>query len=493
MARILVVDDSPTLRKVVTSILERNGYETVAAADGIIALDALHKAEVPFDLVLLDFVMPKMNGFQFCRAVRTNERFAMLPVVLMSAKSDKIRDHFVDQTGAVDAISKPFDAQALIVAIENALRRVSQGRIQAARPMDAEDLEVSAATDIGQLKARVAQQAASKIAKAIAPLLARVPKEAIGDRGQIASALASALSADVARDVSVALRRIDVGEGSLSLAGDLATVPIGAILQMLQVECKTGLLLISNGQGSEVTVTMRSGLIDLVQSRGAGDEFRLGRYFVEEGLVTPAEIDALLRDARGMNSRTGETPSLADAATPTSDRISVIPPPLTSSGEIAALKQRVLLGDALLQSGLISEEQLKAALARQSSELIYEVLRWPKGWFEFRIALAPILARRAKLGLPVASVVMEGFRRVDEWRLVEQGLGSFESKLVRDPVAIDALRMEDLARPERVVLEAIDGDRSVRDIIAASHMSSFDACRILLQFLEARIVRRRQQ
>jgi DNA-binding response OmpR family regulator len=498
MARILVVDDSPTLRKVVTSILERNGYEALAAADGIIALDALHKAEVPFDLVLLDFVMPKMNGFQFCRAVRMNERFAMLPVVLMSAKSDKIRDHFVDQTGAVDAISKPFDAQALIVAIENALRRVSMGRVAAVGPMAAEDLEVSAATDIGQLKARVAQQAASKIAAAVAPLLARVPREAIGDRGQIASALATALSADAARDVSVALRRIDVGEGSLSLAGDLATVPIGAILQMLQVECKTGLLLISNGHGSEVTVTMRSGLIDLVQSRGAGDEFRLGRYFVEEGLVTPAEIDALLRDHRGASIRTGETPSsvvaLADAPTPTSDRLpSPVPPALGSSGEIAALKPRVLLGDALLHSGLVSEDQLKEALARQSSELIYEVLRWPKGWFEFRITVASLLARKAKLGLPVASVVMEGFRRVDEWRLVEQGLGSFESKLVRDPVAIDALRLDDLARPERVVLEAIDGDRTVREIIAASHMSSFDACRILLQFLEARIVRRRQQ
>jgi hypothetical protein len=313
----------------------------------------------------------------------------------------------------------------------------------------------------------------------------------MGDRHQIASALAAGLSPDAARDMSVALRRVDVGEGSLSLAGDLATVPIGAILQMLQVECKTGVLTISNGSGSEVTVTMRSGLIDLVQSRGAGDEFRLGRFFVEEGLVTPAEIDALLRDARGFGSRTGETPSItmADAPTPTSDRLYAQTPP---SGEIAIRPQRVLLGDALIHSGLVSDEQLKAALARQSSEIVYEVLRWPKGWFEFRITVAPLLAHKARLGLPVASVVMEGFRRVDEWRLVEQGLGSFESKLVRDPVAIDALRMDDLARPERIVLEAIDGNRTVREIIAASHMSSFDACRVLLQFLEARIVRRRQ-
>jgi DNA-binding response OmpR family regulator len=484
MARILVVDDSPTLRKVVTSILERHGYDAIAAADGLIALETLENAEVPIDLVLLDFVMPKMNGFQFCRAVRTSERFATLPVVLMSAKSDKIRDNFVDQTGAIDAISKPFDAQALLVAIENALRRVSQGRIAVARPMSADELEVSAATDIGQLRARVAQQAASKIAAAIAPLLERVPTSAFGDRTQIATALAAGLSPDTVRDVMASLRRIDLGEGSLALAGDLASVPIGAVLQMLQVECKTGVLAVSNTR-SEVTITMRSGLIDLVQSRGVGDEFRLGRFFVEEQIVTPAEIDAILRDARGF--RTGETPSLADAPTPTSAYFDSMVPP--TNGE--ASSKRVLLGDALTQSGLVTEEQLKSALARQSSELIYEVLRWPKGWFEFRITLAPSLALSAQLGLPVASVVMEGFRRVDEWRLVEQGLGSFESVLMRDPVAIDALPIDELARPERVVLEVIDGQRTIRDIIAASHMSSFDACRILLQFLEARVVRRR--
>jgi DNA-binding response OmpR family regulator len=486
MARILVVDDSPTLRKVVTSILERHGYEAVAAADGLIALEALQNAELPIDLVLLDFVMPKMNGFQFCRAVRTSEKFATLPVVLMSAKSDKIRDNFVDQTGAIDAISKPFDAQALLVAIENALRRVSQGRIAVAKPMSADELEVSALTDIGQLRARVAQQAASKIAAAIAPLLEKVPASAVGDRTQIASALAAGLSPDTVRDVLASLRRIDLGEGSLSLAGDLATVPIGAVLQMLQVECKTGVLVVSNTK-SEVTITMRMGLIDLAQSRGVGDEFRLGRFFVEEQIVTPAEIDAILRDARGVNSKTGETPSLADAPTPTSAFFDSMLPP--SNGEPSS--KRVLLGDALTQSGLVTHEQLKSALARQSSELVYEALRWPKGWFEFRISLPPSLALRTQLGLPVASVVMEGFRRVDEWRLVEQGLGSFESVLMRDPVAIDALPIDELARPERVVLEVIDGQRTVRDIIAASHMSSFDACRILLQFLEARVVRRR--
>jgi hypothetical protein len=86
---------------------------------------------------------------------------------------------------------------------------------------------------------------------------------------------------------------------------------------------------------------------------------------------------------------------------------------------------------------------------------------------------------------------MEGFRRVDEWRVMEEKLGSFEQVLQPDPMSIEALGEDKLARAERSVLQAIDGRRTVREIIAASHLSSFDACRILFQLIEARLVRRK--
>ena len=79
------------------------------------------------------------------------------------------------------------------------------------------------------------------------------------------------------------------------LQGDMGIIPIGAVLQLLQIESKTGLLVVSDGT-TEVTMSMREGLIDLVQARGAGKEFRLGRYIVEHGLATPADIDRILRD-----------------------------------------------------------------------------------------------------------------------------------------------------------------------------------------------------
>jgi hypothetical protein len=86
---------------------------------------------------------------------------------------------------------------------------------------------------------------------------------------------------------------------------------------------------------------------------------------------------------------------------------------------------------------------------------------------------------------------MEGFRRVDEWRLVEGRLGSFDSVLLVDSAGLQSVGVERLAKAEQKLLEMVDGERSVRDIVAQSHMSSFDACKILFQLLEARLVRRR--
>jgi CheY-like chemotaxis protein len=86
-------------------------------------LAVLREAGAGVDMILLDFVMPQMNGYQFCRELRSDPALRHLPVVLMSAKGDKIRGQFVQQTGAVDAITKPFDPRALQAVIESALRK----------------------------------------------------------------------------------------------------------------------------------------------------------------------------------------------------------------------------------------------------------------------------------------------------------------------------------------------------------------------------------
>lgn len=404
--RILVVDDSPTIRAVVSTILERHGYEPTLAIDGQDALEALESGEVAADLVLVDFVMPRMNGYQLCRALRQREALAHLPVVLMSAKADRIREQFVQQTGALDAITKPFDPQALVAVIENALRKVSQGYVSAAQLPDAGDED---------------------------------------DDGPDVAAASAPTSAEPV------------------LAGDLGAIPIGAILQLLHGEDQTGILVCRSGV-TEVRATFRAGAIDLVQSSGAGDEFRLGRYFIEEGILTAAELDAFAGGALA------------------SGPASVVQPRDRASRP---------LGMALVAAGKVTEADLRSALTRQSSELLYDVLRWPRGRFEVWREPPSELAEGARLAMPVAAVVMEGFRRVDEWRVLESKLGSFDAVLVRDELALGSVDAAGLPPRERAVLDAVDGARPLREIITASNVSSFDACRILVQLLEARLLRRR--
>ena len=103
MRTILVVDDEPDLRRALGALLEEEGYTVVTAGDGQAALDAM--AEMPVDLVLMDEMMPGMNGRTTYAAMRDRPEGAALPIVLMSAAAPPARlDDGID-----GFLSKPFD------------------------------------------------------------------------------------------------------------------------------------------------------------------------------------------------------------------------------------------------------------------------------------------------------------------------------------------------------------------------------------------------
>src|SRR5215831_11793880 len=120
-ARILIVDDSLTIRRALEFILKPHGYALDFAADGREALD--RAAAFGPDLVLLDYVLPDMRGPDVCAALSAMYETASTPVILVSAKGASIRQAYQDAQNVVSYITKPFKPEVVIAVVANALSR----------------------------------------------------------------------------------------------------------------------------------------------------------------------------------------------------------------------------------------------------------------------------------------------------------------------------------------------------------------------------------
>ena len=120
---------------------------------------------------------------------------------------------------------------------------------------------------------------------------------------------------------------------------------------------------------------------------------------------------------------------------------------------------------------------------------MYEALRWNDGYFFFRAGEGQDNSGEISLGLTVESLLMEGFRRVDEWRLVEKKIRNFDEVYERDEGRISSLSGEKLTPEEKKILGLVDGSLTVREVVRRSHQSSFDASKVLYRLLSMRLIR----
>jgi len=116
--RILIVDDDPRIREIVRFALSREGFGTLEAGDGAAAL-ALFDEENP-DLVILDILMPEMDGTDVCRALRARSR---VPIIFLSSKDDEIDRVLGLELGGDDYVTKPFSPRELVARVRAVLRR----------------------------------------------------------------------------------------------------------------------------------------------------------------------------------------------------------------------------------------------------------------------------------------------------------------------------------------------------------------------------------
>lgn len=166
LARILIIDDNP---KLMEDALPMYGYEVKSATDGLLGLKILDE-DSNFDIVLLDVVMPNLDGWETLKAIRKNDRFSQIPIIMLTSVADANKQISGLKFGADDYIVKPFILPNLLARIEALLRRstwnketkqssvlsfVSEGEIS---PLTQREKEILKLVAKGETNSQIAQK-----------------------------------------------------------------------------------------------------------------------------------------------------------------------------------------------------------------------------------------------------------------------------------------------------------------------------------------------
>jgi two-component system, OmpR family, response regulator VanR len=141
---ILIVDDEKEILELLEIYLKNEGYSILKAGNGYEALDMLHTHDI--DLIILDIMMPKMDGIQACMKIREEKN---MPIIMLSAKSQDMDKILGLSTGADDYVSKPFNPLELIARVKSQLRRYTRLNVPSAKKEDAieiDDLTINTST-----------------------------------------------------------------------------------------------------------------------------------------------------------------------------------------------------------------------------------------------------------------------------------------------------------------------------------------------------------
>jgi len=122
MERVLIVDDDPDIQRLVSYNLSEAGYQVTAAASGRTALESVQKH--PPDLIILDVMLPDIDGLEVCRSLRQRDSSRRIPIVMLTARTEEIDRVVGFEVGADDYVMKPFSPRELVLRVKSIFRRV---------------------------------------------------------------------------------------------------------------------------------------------------------------------------------------------------------------------------------------------------------------------------------------------------------------------------------------------------------------------------------
>jgi CheY-like chemotaxis protein len=466
-ARVLVVDDSPTLRRIVSNVLTEGGYDVVAAESGPMGL--LEARAFSPDLVLLDFTMPGMNGYQFVKALDDDESLAALPVVLMRTRSDPVPESALRALGVVDYVTKPFSPEAILAVVSYSLEkhgaaprnettRVTTGFVMPTDPSgapvdDVRDDDAFLSFDVsGEGALEPSSEDTRSLSELLLADLAQTLSSTLAARGfQQSTELADTVCDDVRARLSSSMlaeivkRAVGIGSSAAApaLYGALTSVPLPEVLQLLKFQGQTGLLDVIVDEG-RFEIAFDGGLITGIRTRDARGSHRgdlvIGRYLVARGVVDRDTIES-----------------------------------------VAHTGSKQLLGEKLMAIGAIHPDDVRIAVCEQAQDLMYELLRARRGVFAMQHGIEHLPETRVSPGFSVDGLLLEGLRRIDEWSVIEKEVPSFHARFVRVPGASRA----GLSDNEACLLDSFDEHAalSVHELVSTTTMRPFDICQVLYRLV----------
>ncbi len=440
-ARVLVVDDSATIRRVVGSVLARAGYDVSTAESGERAVADI--AGFQPELLLLDSRLPGLSGLPMLKALSETPGAESLPIVLMCARGEPLArsDANLRTVGVVDVITKPFSPEALLAVVHHSLEK--HGR----RPV----------RDTTRVVAALASLAATDDISGEAPFVSAGDDadERTDTQRDLRRRQASATATQV-NGVAPPMSRGQIAlPAGFALCGDLTVIGLPEVLQLLKFQALSGRLHV-DAAGLHFEMGLDAGaIVSLSATTHTGEparrgDFLLGRYAVAGGFVD-------------------ETTLAQTLATPD-------PAPI---------------GERLVRAGHIDDNELRRLLGEQTQDLMVELLRARRGVFALAAGLENLPAAVVRPGWNIDVLMFEALRQVDEWAVIEAEVPSFEARFAQRAAQGGVVDDSGLSAEEGAMLRALkSGPLSVRDLVKRSPLRAFDACRVLYRLAVLKRVRR---
>lgn len=452
--RILVVDDSPTVRRLVELILSQQGYKIFTAEDGDKGLEVAR--EVNPSAILVDFVMPRMNGHMFCKTLRSEPGMENIPIILISSKGEVIGQAFEESFGVVHYFTKPFEPDELINKLEEVLAAQSL-------PVAAEEEPV--VPEVEPVAKPVSAKPAAPKKDSTRPAAAKVEAPTFSPEALVAEIHESfdkVIRQYFQKDFPLLMKNVMsdtlretglVKTETLVLSGDLSHLALPDVLNFIHNSRLSGRLSIFSR-----------------------DIF--GEIFLENGMFVFSTV-----------SRKGTHKFLTDL--------------MCQDGRIKCDKQTILsvveearaknapVGQVLVERGYITNEELMAYLKRHAQDAFNAILEVTSGNFFLEKDDLPFNLKDISFRLPLMNVLMEGLRLLDEKQLAQTEFKDESVVLVRLITNEDVLDSVDLTQKELAFFSIIDGKKTLRELIQLSALTPLETKRICYTLSKVGLLQRK--